>query len=270
MEGHTYYRIPNCAGGELTIQCNHTYSNNKTSLWMNDLTDPVIEGTETYTTEHIRFIDFDYYSDTYVYATISLTATKIWPDTPTWTYSGTIDLYRNTELFYSYELTNSTMNLRQSNQLPWLPECWVNTTQPGIQYIFEFLLDRELPWLDDAEWTSEDYVNTVYTRNYFFDTPTRLEEFTFNRGEMDTESSPPVRRAYRFPCRTVVNPGEDLSDADLITTICYQEMEEGNMETPQYVYKTWWNHTGPNSETLEEMLLISDKTNPRITNFGVI
>jgi hypothetical protein len=236
------YTIPDGSGGTLTFS----------------LTDEGTYGTATALSgSHLSFIECNIHADTYVYAIVAFTAEISGGTT---TLEGTIDFYRNGTLFYSYATSSPVTVNFSTMQLPWLGSTQYASTRKLDVCLRRYFLGDFEGDLQDAE-----------TGTAYFDTPF-LDTFTWWMNESEYVDPPGYTEyyAYTVDCRTIVDPGKDFANSNKITVLAMKEPLEGSMDTQPIKYFLFWNNELLDGKTVEEMLLIDAKTNPRITNFGVI
>jgi hypothetical protein len=235
------YSMPDGAGGTTLIELNCSAVDNECHH------------------ETLQHILWDAHTDCYIYAIIY--TDLVYPGYGAfYDVSGTITLYHNGTSFYSYTLTSTSM-LLSSFELPWVG--------PNMMFNFRKVEEIFLGWFTGVRGPVPDFdpAQEYSTFDIKFNTPT-ADKFIYWLQESDVENQNSI--IYTIDCRSIVDPGKDTASSNKVVYLSMKELEEGNMANTDFVRFSWWNNAIVDGKSIEEMLLIDAKTNPRITNFGVI
>jgi hypothetical protein len=239
------YILPDGNGGDNIISLNCSGSCDGTTTEMHH--------------ETFQSILWDAHTDCYIYVITSTNIVRV--STDSYRVSGNMAFYRNGTQFHTYSMSNRVMSLVDF-ELPWIGQN-LGSGYLKLEYMF-------LAWFtaytgDEGplfEGIPESEPVTVY-----FSTPI-TDFFIWWKQEIDYEMNAYV--VYSTDRRSVVDPGADLTNSNKVTFLEMKDLEEGNMANTPIIRFSWWNNELLDEKSIEEMLLIDEKTNPRITNFGVI
>jgi hypothetical protein len=211
--------------------------------------------------EHLLWIEFNPHCDVYVYAIVSMQLRGVTIGL-TLNYQidyATITLYRNGEEFYSYSKNDWTSYFGMI-QLPWLGPCTLWESRKIDQQFFGYVSGR----IHGQDFFVEDEGVELPV---YFDAPA-ADFFTYWCDEVAADKP----TYYKITSKSVIDPGKDPESPNVVTVVAFKDLVEGEMDNPdtEFKYFMWWNNEIQDVKTIEEMLLIDAKENPRVTNFGVI